>query len=63
MKEIEDLLTKAHSNTKAKLIDCSNRFYTNIPHNFGLRKPDIIESKKILQFKMDMLEVTDNLLP
>jgi poly [ADP-ribose] polymerase len=57
LKEVEDILSKPSSNTNAKLIDCSNRFYTLIPHDFGFKLPAIINNKKVLEAKLEMLEV------
>jgi poly [ADP-ribose] polymerase len=56
LKEIEQLLNSGAPN--AKFIDCSNRFYTLIPHAFGFKAPPIINNLKLLQSKLDMLEVS-----
>ena len=56
LKEIEDLL-KATKMDKTRLIDCSNRFYTNIPHRTGMKVPPLIDTKPMLLKKMEMLEV------
>ena len=56
LKEIDDILNS--TSNKSKLIDCANRFYTLIPHDFGLKKPPLIDNKKALEIKLDMLEVS-----
>lgn len=42
-----------------KILDASNRFYTLIPHDFGLRKPPMLDNEDIIRTKTQML---DNLL-
>ena len=42
-----------------KILDASNRFYTLIPHDFGLRRPPLLDSEDIIRAKTQML---DNLL-
>ncbi|XP_065898038.1 poly [ADP-ribose] polymerase 1-like isoform X3 [Dysidea avara] len=42
-----------------KLLDASNRFYTLIPHNFGMQSPPLLDSEEIIKTKTQML---DNLL-
>ena len=42
-----------------KILDASNRFYTLIPHDFGLRKPPMLDNNDIIGMKTQML---DNLL-
>ena len=41
------------------ILDASNRFYTLIPHDFGLRKPPMLDNEDIIRVKTQML---DNLL-
>ena len=41
------------------ILDASNRFYTLIPHDFGLRKPPKLDNEDIIRMKTQML---DNLL-
>lgn len=33
---------------KDKVIETTNKFYTLIPHDFGVRTPQLIDSKEIL---------------
>jgi len=41
------------------LLDASNRFYTLIPHDFGMKKPPMLNNLELIQAKVGML---DNLL-
>ena len=47
------------SGTASQVLDASNRFYTLIPHDFGMKKPPMLDTKEIIQSKTEML---DNLL-
>jgi hypothetical protein len=37
------------------LFDACNRFYTLIPHDFGLKTPPLLNDSKIIKEKMEML--------
>ncbi|VDM70186.1 unnamed protein product, partial [Strongylus vulgaris] len=39
-----------------KIIDASNRFYTLIPHNFGMDKPPLLRSIDVIKEKCAMLD-------
>lgn len=56
--ELQTLVTKGSTN-KTSIIDASNRFYTLIPHDFGLAKPKILDNIELIQLKTQMI---DNLL-
>lgn len=43
----------------AKILDASNRFYTLIPHDFGMKKPPPLDNEEIIKIKTQMV---DNLL-
>ena len=43
----------------SKLLDASNRFYTLIPHDFGMQKPPVLASMEVITTKTQML---DNLM-
>ncbi|CAI8024368.1 Poly [ADP-ribose] polymerase 1 [Geodia barretti] len=43
----------------ARILDASNRFYTLIPHDFGLKKPPLLDTEEIIKTKTQMV---DNLL-
>jgi len=45
--------------TATQILDASNRFYTLIPHDFGMKKPPMLDTKEIISNKTEML---DNLL-
>lgn len=42
-------------NTQTLILDASNRFYTLIPHDFGMKKPTILNSSELIKEKTDML--------
>ncbi|XP_044314316.1 poly [ADP-ribose] polymerase isoform X1 [Drosophila rhopaloa] len=52
--EIFKLIESGTTNTK--LIDATNRFYTLIPHNFGIESPTIIETHKQIEDLRQMLD-------
>merc|ERR1719233_1019026 len=45
--------------SESKYLDASNRFFTLIPHDFGMRSPPLLDSPDLVKSKIDML---DNLL-
>uniref|UniRef100_G1KFB0 Poly [ADP-ribose] polymerase n=1 Tax=Anolis carolinensis TaxID=28377 RepID=G1KFB0_ANOCA len=45
--------------TESQILDLSNRFYTLIPHDFGMKKPPLLNSLDYIKSKVEML---DNLL-
>ena len=34
---------------QSKFVDVSNQFYTLIPHDFGLKKPDILNDAELIK--------------
>ncbi|PRP83966.1 hypothetical protein PROFUN_08650 [Planoprotostelium fungivorum] len=56
LKEIEETL-KAGNVKKHKFVDFSNQFYTIIPHDFGMRVPQILEDLQLVKQKREMLEM------
>eukprot|EP00094_Tigriopus_californicus_P008027 TCALIF_07727-PA protein Name:"Similar to Parp1 Poly [ADP-ribose] polymerase 1 (Rattus norvegicus)" AED:0.26 eAED:0.26 QI:26/1/1/1/1/1/8/253/558 len=48
-----------NSGSETKFLDASNRFFTLIPHDFGMKSPPILNSHEEVKTKLDML---DNLL-
>ena len=57
---LTELLTEINgAKDPTKILDASNRFYTLIPHDFGLRKPPMLDTEDIISAKTQML---DNLL-
>ncbi|XP_011882597.1 PREDICTED: poly [ADP-ribose] polymerase isoform X2 [Vollenhovia emeryi] len=53
--ELQEILKNSNVD-RTTLIDASNRFYTLIPHNFGVSGPKILETSEEIQSKCDMLE-------
>uniref|UniRef100_A0A8C1FZI5 Poly [ADP-ribose] polymerase n=1 Tax=Cyprinus carpio TaxID=7962 RepID=A0A8C1FZI5_CYPCA len=47
------------SGSETQILDLSNRFYTLIPHDFGMKKPPLLNNSDYIQQKVQML---DNLL-
>lgn len=57
LKEIESLISEGNSASKIRLLELSNKFYTIIPHSFGVGvSPPLINTKEILLSKMSMME-------
>jgi poly [ADP-ribose] polymerase 1 len=54
LNELSELIAKPINNVK--LLDATNRFYTLVPHNFGISKPPLIDNEELIKTKMDMLE-------
>eukprot|EP00005_Dracoamoeba_jomungandri_P005506 CAMPEP_0174260434 /NCGR_PEP_ID=MMETSP0439-20130205/9708_1 /TAXON_ID=0 /ORGANISM="Stereomyxa ramosa, Strain Chinc5" /LENGTH=570 /DNA_ID=CAMNT_0015344681 /DNA_START=41 /DNA_END=1750 /DNA_ORIENTATION=+ len=54
---LEDIEQVLNGNSNASLVDLTSRFYTEIPHAFGRRKPPVIRDMEHLQQKKDMLNV------
>ncbi|KHJ86030.1 Poly(ADP-ribose) polymerase catalytic domain protein, partial [Oesophagostomum dentatum] len=52
--ELQTLLEKEVD--QDKVLDASNRFYTLIPHNFGMRKPPLLKSTDMIKEKCAMLD-------
>lgn len=53
--ELQEILKKNNID-HTTLIDASNRFYTLIPHNFGISGPKILETSEEIKNKCDMLD-------
>lgn len=43
--------------SRSRLVDCSNRFYTLVPHNFGDKPPVVIDTVEMVNEKNDLLGV------
>lgn len=54
LNEISELIE--NSGTSGKFVEASNRFYTMIPHDFGVKRPPIIDSIEMISKKTEMLE-------
>ncbi|KAM0731843.1 Poly [ADP-ribose] polymerase [Formica fusca] len=53
--ELQEIFKKSNID-HTTLIDASNRFYTLIPHNFGISGPKILETSEEIKNKCDMLD-------
>ncbi|XP_050442642.1 poly [ADP-ribose] polymerase [Adelges cooleyi] len=42
-------------NKQGKIIETTNRFYTLIPHDFGIKNPPLINTKEILNEKLEII--------
>ncbi|XP_048213481.1 poly [ADP-ribose] polymerase 1 [Perognathus longimembris pacificus] len=49
----------SQGSNSSQILDLSNRFYTLIPHDFGMKKPPLLNNTDSVQAKVEML---DNLL-
>ncbi|KFB53219.1 AGAP003230-PA-like protein [Anopheles sinensis] len=54
LSEISDLI--GSGGTNAQFIDASNRFYSFIPHNFGVSAPKVLDTLEQVKEKQTMLE-------
>ncbi|XP_012586323.1 PREDICTED: poly [ADP-ribose] polymerase 1 [Condylura cristata] len=57
LSEVQQAVSQGSSD--AQILDLSNRFYTLIPHDFGMKKPPLLNNAEGVQAKVEML---DNLL-
>ncbi|ESO88129.1 hypothetical protein LOTGIDRAFT_206927 [Lottia gigantea] len=52
--ELNGLIEKKGS--QSLFLDASNRFYTLIPHDFGMKKPPLLDDPEIIKTKTEMLD-------
>jgi poly [ADP-ribose] polymerase 1 len=57
LKDLDELITKGASNSE--FIGLSNKFFTLVPHNFGMNKAPVIDTLEMIQNKREIL---DNLI-
>uniref|UniRef100_A0A914VFI9 Poly [ADP-ribose] polymerase n=1 Tax=Plectus sambesii TaxID=2011161 RepID=A0A914VFI9_9BILA len=57
--ELQNMMAGGKKPLPTAVLDASNRFYTLIPHDFGLEKPKMLNTEEIIKQKTEML---DNLL-
>ena len=57
--ELQTLISNDANASKTAIVDASNRFYTLIPHDFGLSRPVILDNIELIKTKTEMI---DNLL-
>ncbi|XP_044593172.1 poly [ADP-ribose] polymerase [Cotesia glomerata] len=53
--ELQELISKGNPE-RMLLIDASNRFYTLVPHSFGVQDPPILETEEAIKGKCEMLD-------
>lgn len=54
LSELQEMVEKGA--TEPKIIEATNRFYTLIPHSFGVDQVPILRDKEIIKEKLDMLD-------
>ncbi|XP_044004098.1 poly [ADP-ribose] polymerase-like [Aphidius gifuensis] len=57
--ELQNLIIKnkaSPGSERMNLIDASNRFYTLVPHSFGIADPPILDDEDIIKKKSEMLD-------
>ncbi|KAK2177762.1 hypothetical protein NP493_581g01048 [Ridgeia piscesae] len=54
LSELQQLIEK--EGTPTQLLDASNRFYTLIPHDFGMKKPPLLDNIDTITMKTEMLQ-------
>lgn len=54
LQELSDHIQK--NGSSGQFVEASNRFYTMIPHDFGVKRPPIIDSLDVVSAKTEMLE-------
>ncbi|CAF0974380.1 unnamed protein product [Adineta steineri] len=59
LSELQTIITNGVTTSKTAIVDASNRFYTLIPHDFGLAKPPLLDNVDLIKTKTEMI---DNLL-
>ncbi|XP_059807570.1 poly [ADP-ribose] polymerase 2 [Hypanus sabinus] len=59
LRKIEDCLNRKV--TGKALLEACNEFYTRIPHDFGLKTPPLISTRKELQEKISLLEALSDI--
>lgn len=53
--DLSNLITRGVQ-TEEKFVDASNRFYTLMPHNFGMTRAPVINTRQMVEEKRDMLD-------
>eukprot|EP00727_Mastigamoeba_balamuthi_P006262 m51a1_g2255 putative polyADP-ribosyltransferase (945) ;mRNA; r:312365-315852 len=43
--------------SQARIRDCTNKFYTLVPHDFGEKDPQLIDNVEIIKQKLELLDV------
>lgn len=55
LSELQQLI-ESENPEEMRLIDASNRFYTFIPHSFGVNDPPILRDTEVIKQKLEMLD-------
>lgn len=45
----EEAAASSQATLNAQLLDCSNRFYTLIPHDFGMKTPPLLKDLELIK--------------
>ena len=53
--EVQDMIRNS-SGSDSKYLDASNRFFTLIPHDFGMKSPPRLDNPDLVKSKIDMLD-------
>lgn len=53
--EVQEMI-KNTTGSDSKFLDASNRFFTLIPHDFGMKSPPLLDNPDFVKAKIDMLE-------
>ena len=49
--EVQNMI-KNENGSHSKFLDCSNRFFTLIPHDFGMKTPPILDNPDFVKSKV-----------
>lgn len=60
LKEVEELLSSGKA-SQTKISDCSNRFYTLIPHSSGKMRLPFLDNLNIIQDKLNLLDTLNEI--
>ena len=61
MSKIADIINEQGKNKKNSLTEVCNEFYTRIPHYFGMRTPDLIDTIETVKEKIELLEALNDI--
>ena len=61
LSKIADLINNQGKGSKMSLSEVCNEFYTRIPHYFGMRRPDLIDSIETVKEKIELLDVLNDI--
>lgn len=56
LKILDEISSMQKSENVNRIIAASNQFYSYFPHNFGFHRPPVINTPKMVQEKLDMLQ-------